>query len=71
MDSVTFVNFLKVYPNLPSAGNNRVFRPNAGAVEVTSAHYLTRTKCVNCDMNNYVLFLTPDPNQRGWFGGCG
>jgi len=38
---------------------------------MSCAHYLTRTRCTNCDSSAMFSFPNPDPKFRGWFGGCG
>lgn len=38
---------------------------------MTCSHYLTDTKCENCDHYSFFYFINPNPLLRGWFGGCG
>lgn len=48
-----------------------VFRRHVGASDATASHYLTNTKCINCDQSSWARFDAPDVKWRGWFGGCG
>lgn len=48
-----------------------VFRRHPEASDGTGSHYLTKTKCVNCETESWVFFEPPDLGWIGWFGGCG
>jgi len=71
--NVTFDNYRQTYTGagLTSCRNNVVFKPHPLAFDLTGSHHLTQTKCTNCEVDAYAYFSPPDPNQLGWFGGCG
>lgn len=74
-----FVNFRDNYSTDPMFSkldstictDNNVFKASSLASEATAAHFLRNTKCTNCDQDGKMYLVEPDPNERGWFGGCG
>ena len=48
-----------------------VFKRHMGAADATASHYLTNTRCLNCEPKSWAYFDPPSTGWRGWFGGCG
>ena len=72
MTNVTFDNFRQSYSNAASVcSSNFAFRGHDLAFDLTADTNLFNVVCSNCDTNSYVLADHNNPNQIGWFGGCG
>ena len=72
MTNVTFYNFRQSYSNATAAcRSNFAFRSHKDAFDSTADTNLFNVACNNCDTNSYLLADKNDPNQIGWFGGCG
>jgi len=71
--NVIFDSFRQTYsqPALTNCGRNFVFRPNRGASDQTAGHNLYNVSCPNCDDSSYAYFDHDNPDNFGWFGGCG
>lgn len=71
LNNVTFENYWTNNPQIPYCSNMFVFKRHNLASDATAGHYLTNTKCVNCDQSAWAYFDEPNTAWRGWFGGCG
>ena len=71
LDNVTFENYRHTNPDLAYCRNMKVFMRHSGASDGTASHYLTNTKCINCQNTSWAYFEKPSTSWQGWFGGCG
>lgn len=71
LTDVEIANFKDDYSDDTSCGGNKVFRNHPVASDATAGHYLTRVTCTNCEEDAFAFIMDPNPEWRGWFGGCG